>query len=593
MRKKLHVTLLLKVALFVIICAFLFSFNSKAQELVTGGNMEDSTAWNFYWGTNGPDSAGTYELNHVADGPAAGAGGCYMVSSYGQSASFLWQAVTITPGHKYLITGAFKNASVDSTQGTWVELFITRFQPAGGEVVTDIGYSQNTWMDPVSLNIDGTFQDDFSLTNTPTKEIVIPDTVTQTEWYFVLKVGCWNTLADPDPTFIMLVDELSLMDLGVAESIFPIENIVFGTVDNAEDFTGTVNLSWDEDSIYLHIVIVDDSIVNAGASYQVDNIEIYFDMDNSKNVHWPRNQGWQQAVDAAYDTNDYQLRLVPDVPFATNNTARPGGPSIVSGSENQVYTRTADGYEFILNIAWDSLLLGFNAEVGTNIGFDILHSDNDAVASDANRNQITFNSPTVYPYNDPCLFGTLQLRTNGTFMRFLDTEAPTVPANLAAAVDQMDVVLTWDASTDNIVVHQYIIRQGASPIDTILAKQTDNTYTVPDLAVGDYEFRVRAVDVYGQASGWTDAVAATVTSVDENAIAKLKLYPNPANNVINISSVELIESVTITDIIGQEVMKVDINSTNTQLSVEGLNSGVYFITVKFSEGSAVNRIIIE
>lgn len=594
MRKKLHVMLLLKVALFAIICTFLLSFNSKAQELVIGGNMEDSTAWNFYWGTNGPDSTGTYEFNYVADGPAAGDGGCYMVSSFGQSASFLWQPVTITPGHKYLITGAYKNASVDSVQNTWVELFITRFKPAGGEVITDIGYELNTWMEPSILNFNGTFQDDFILANTATKEIFIPDTVTQTEWYLVLKAGCWNNLADPDPTFILLFDEISLTDLGVVvNTTFPIENVVFGTVDNAEDFTGNVTMSWDSDSVYLKFVMVDDSIVNTGNAWQVDNIEIYFDMDNSKNVHWPRNQGWQQAVDEAYDDNDYQLRLVPDFPFADVNTARPNGTSIVSGSEHQVYTRTSDGYEFMLNIAWDALLNGFNADVGVDIGFDVLHSDNDATASDANRNQITFNSPTEYPFNDPCLFGTIQLRSNGTFMRILDTEAPTVPANLVATVDMGDVVLTWDASTDNTVVHEYIVRQGAAAIDTILAKQADNTYTVEGLAVGDYEFRVRALDVYGQASGWTATVPATVTSVNENTVASMKLYPNPANNVINISSAELIESITITDIIGQEIMKVNINATNTLLSVEGLNSGIYFVKVKFNEGSIVNRIIIE
>jgi len=113
------------------------------------------------------------------------------------------------------------------------------------------------------------------------KEIFIPDTETQTEWYFVLKAGCWNDLNAP--TFIFLFDEIYLTDLGVAGTTFPIENIVFGTVDNAEDFTGTVNMSWDADSVYLKFIMVDDSIVNAGASYQVDNIEIYFDMDNSKN----------------------------------------------------------------------------------------------------------------------------------------------------------------------------------------------------------------------------------------------------------------------------------------------------------------------
>jgi hypothetical protein len=154
--------------------------------------------------------------------------------------------------------------------------------------------------------------------------------------------------------------------------------------------------------------IVDDSIVNTGTSYQVDNIEVYFDMNNSKNIKWPRNGGWVASIDPSWDADNFQFRLVPDVDFSVNNkTFKVGGIT-------QVYTKTEDGYRFKMTFPWDSLMEGFEPAIGTQIGFDVLVSDNDAVASDAHRNQITFVSKTDKPYNDASLFGTLQFEQMGS-----------------------------------------------------------------------------------------------------------------------------------------------------------------------------------
>jgi hypothetical protein len=533
--------------------------------------MEDSTAWNFYWVSNALDT-GTWELNHTGDLPAAGAGGCYMVSGGGQSHAILWQPIEINPGHKYYLTGAFKNISVDSVIATWVELFIARVQPVGNDMSTDIGYRLNTWDKPDTLDLDGTFQDNFILSKND-GYIIIPDTVTQTEWYLVLKTGCWNTLGDPDPTFIFLIDELSLMDLGVVPTVLDVAKMIDApNITDTNDFKVTLAVDWDVDTLYMQFDVKDDSIATAAATdiWLNDNIEIYLDMTNGKVANWPRDNGWPPAYEGL--PGYYQFRIVPGAAWDAYNTA--------ALTTRLVYTETEDGYQFNVNIPWDTLSSGFVAELGTQIGFDILASDNDA---DPNyRDQVSWNSPYTLIYVDPASWGTLQITPNG-FFPVPDSENPTAPANLAAEVTENDVTLTWDPSTDNIVVHQYIIRQGSDPIDTILAKQTGNTYTVQDLANGDYSFRLRAVDISGNESAYTPAVDATVdyTSVSEDAVSGLRLYPNPARSILYISSGELIESITITDIVGKEVMKVSINSANIQLNIESLSSGVYFVTVNF------------
>jgi hypothetical protein len=242
-----------------------------------------------------------------------------------------------------------------------------------------------------------------------------------------------------------MIDDLGVYGMVLAPqgtNDFTVDNLVVGAIDNAADYTCNLHAVWDADSIYMNFEIVDDSIVGTGTEYQIDNLEIYFDMDNSKNVHWPRNGGWI-ANDPTYDANDYQLRLVADSAYTAAHPINGG---------KLLYAVTDTGYNFTLNICWDSLLVGFIGAEDSVIGFDVLASDNDAVASDANRNQVTLNSPTDKPFNDPSLFATFMFRPEGRFEIIPDEENPTAPANFAVSCTDTIITATWDNATDNIAV---------------------------------------------------------------------------------------------------------------------------------------------
>ncbi|MFZ4798599.1 MAG: T9SS type A sorting domain-containing protein [Bacteroidia bacterium] len=118
--------------------------------------------------------------------------------------------------------------------------------------------------------------------------------------------------------------------------------------------------------------------------------------------------------------------------------------------------------------------------------------------------------------------------------------------------------------------------------------------------VKDYSF-----DAYIEKgiNGEESALMAKNTSVASNVIAKqtnqLNVYPNPANNLINIGYIieELTENTTITllDITGKQVVYQLINKKNgtIQLDALSLNSGFYF--VRLSNGKTINttsKIII-
>ncbi len=68
----------------------------------------------------------------------------------------------------------------------------------------------------------------------------------------------------------------------------------------------------------------------------------------------------------------------------------------------------------------------------------------------------------------------------------------------------------------------------------------------------------------------------------------LKLFPNPATSVLNISSVSNIRNISVSNVIGQRVVNFnEINTDNYSLNVADLAKGVYLINIENVDGTSV------
>ena len=70
----------------------------------------------------------------------------------------------------------------------------------------------------------------------------------------------------------------------------------------------------------------------------------------------------------------------------------------------------------------------------------------------------------------------------------------------------------------------------------------------------------------------------------------IDIYPNPANTTLTITSTDNITNVIISNIIGQTVYTNQFNSSQVQVSVANLPTGVYFIKIN---GTDVRRFVKE
>lgn len=83
-------------------------------------------------------------------------------------------------------------------------------------------------------------------------------------------------------------------------------------------------------------------------------------------------------------------------------------------------------------------------------------------------------------------------------------------------------------------------------------------------------------------------------SIDENEIVELRIYPNPAKDILNIKLTPDIRRVQLFDITGHQLTSQSIsNLPRIQLDLTTYLSGVYFITMENSEGLIrTERIVI-
>lgn len=75
-------------------------------------------------------------------------------------------------------------------------------------------------------------------------------------------------------------------------------------------------------------------------------------------------------------------------------------------------------------------------------------------------------------------------------------------------------------------------------------------------------------------------------------IAKISMYPNPTSNMLTISSANKMDTISVYNVVGQEVMNVNVNADNTVLNVSGLQDGIYLVNVT-SEGKVTTSKFIK
>lgn len=111
-----------------------------------------------------------------------------------------------------------------------------------------------------------------------------------------------------------------------------------------------------------------------------------------------------------------------------------------------------------------------------------------------------------------------------------------------------------------------------------------------------YYWRVRATNE-ATWSAWSETWQFTTDTtfgvwVGERSIAELKVYPNPANEMVMISGVHPGDELRVVDAVGRLVHQREVQSSSPTINLDGIEQGSYFIIVSNSESARTTPLVV-
>jgi hypothetical protein len=282
-----------------------------------------------------------------------------------------------------------------------------------------------------------------------------------------------------------------------------------------------------------------------------------------------------------------------------NGVVNPAGNYVFSDITAGTYDYKVelDGYVTVedqLVVADDIVLTVTMVELTYTVTFNILDDNQDPLTGAV----VTFAGITN-PAGDYIFTGI----TGGTYSYNVE-KAGYVSAQGQVTVDDhktVDVVLTEEVFTLTFTIED---EDGLAITDAIITldgtEYDAGIYVFANLTAGEYQYSVKKagyLEVLGQATLEGDLTIPVILVKDNVSVTypsamNLKIFPNPANSLVNIQAGEMIREIYVYDLLGQVVYSASVQQNNYQINVSGLNNGMYLIQVLTSKGITTGRLQI-
>lgn len=180
------------------------------------------------------------------------------------------------------------------------------------------------------------------------------------------------------------------------------------------------------------------------------------------------------------------------------------------------------------------------------------------------------------------------------------TPTPVVNTTAASAVTSTTATLNGNVNANNTTctvsfeygtTTAYGSTKVATPASVSGSTATNISAQVTGLTPNTlYHYRVKVVSGGTNYFGSDLTFNTLTTDIDENNDSELiKIFPNPANEVLNIRQFSNEKmTIRIVDIIGQTILTQTLTSNQNQLSISNLNDGIYFIEL-IKDGKIVKQ----
>jgi hypothetical protein len=161
--------------------------------------------------------------------------------------------------------------------------------------------------------------------------------------------------------------------------------------------------------------------------------------------------------------------------------------------------------------------------------------------------------------------------------------------------------VSWDAApsaVDGYIVEVYPAGATTGQVDSqllppgTLSTTIDSANLMDDTAYDVYVSSLCDSSSDPQDIAISDAVPFnTILGLENSSIVSYVIFPNPANNEINLKAAFVIENISIISVLGQEVLNTKGGNSELTLDISNLQSGTYFIKATVNNTDVVERFI--
>jgi len=241
-------------------------------------------------------------------------------------------------------------------------------------------------------------------------------------------------------------------------------------------------------------------------------------------------------------------------------------------------------------------------------GFEIQRSATSATAGFAtlatvNANIVTYTDNTINN-NEKYYYRVRAINDFGysTFSNVLDTPAiPNAPTTLQVQTAQNPTrnTLTWIDNASNEVGYSVERKTLTGTFAEIIKVTTGNTYTDNTAVIGQgYVYRVGAYNISGN-SAYSNEVTIAVTNIETDIFEQaVKVFPNPAQDAINLQiDLQKGGDLIIRNAVGEIMRIVALPNENIanlyRINLTNLPKGLYIFEIKVGKAQVLRKLIVK
>ena len=262
----------------------------------------------------------------------------------------------------------------------------------------------------------------------------------------------------------------------------------------------------------------------------------------------------------------------------------PGNHTVAVTATNVIGSTTAT--HTVEVVSCDAESLPFSEDFNSGIVPPICWSSNDAenfgvatVDADAGDYAIYFASPDMLV--SPELSSTEPMHVNFGYRNYLGNYGTSTFRVGFSSTDNNASSFTWFPA----------ISINAYPADDVMFFDFNS-----DLPANTKYVAIDVIEL-GTYSFYGDAIYIDNFLVDNNVSINeynnnVSVYPNPANNSVNVNATSNINMVEVFNMMGQRVAVINANDTNVQINTTALNNGMYMMRITTENGVSNQKLMI-